>query len=72
MASHNPSQSLWLSADRNGLAAADANVSEDPYVDDAGQDDGETQQQEADEGLRAHTQQHDEGGVHGVIAGVLG
>lgn len=72
MTSHYPSQGFWFTANSDGLAASDADVSEDPQVDAAGQDDGQTQQQEADEGLRTHAEQHDGGGVDGVIAGFLG
>ena len=72
MASHHPSQNLGFGADSGGLAAADADISEDPYVDAAGQDDGQAQQQEADERMGAHTEHHDEGGVDGVVAGFLG
>lgn len=72
MASHQPGQSFRFNADHDGLAAANADVSEDPQVDAAGQQDGQAQQQEADEGLRAHTEQRDAGGVNGVIAGFLG
>lgn len=72
MDSHNPSKGFWFTADHDWLAAANADISEDPQVDAAGQDNSQAQQQEADEGLRTHTEQHDEGGVDGVIAGFLG
>lgn len=68
MASHHASQGFWFTASSDGLAAADAHISEDPQVDAAGQDGGHSQKHEADEGARAH----DEGGVDGVIAGHLG
>lgn len=68
MASHHASQVFWFTTNSDGLAAADADISEDPQVDGAGQDDGHAQQHEADEGARTH----DEGGVDGVIAGYLG
>ncbi len=72
MASHHPSQGFWFTADRDGLAAVNADISEDPQIDAARQDDGQAQQQEADDGLRTVTEQHDEGGVDGVITGFLG
>lgn len=68
MASHHASQGFWFTASGDGLAAADADVFEDPQVEADRQDDSHGQQHEADEGARTH----DEGVVDGVIAGYLG
>lgn len=67
--SHHHCQSLRLRADYDGLAAADAHVSEDPQVDGARQGDSQGQEQEADEALRAEQYV---GGGRGVLRGILG
>lgn len=73
MTSHYPCQGFWLNADCDGLAAADADVSEDPEIDAAEHDDGQAQQQEADVGLGTDAEQHRRvGGVDGVITDFLG
>lgn len=69
MVSDHHCQSLRLWANCNRLAAADANVAKDPKVDAARQSDGQTQEQEADETLRA---QRDVGGKRRVLGGSLG
>lgn len=73
MTSHHPCQGFWFNADCDGLAAADADVSEDPEIDAAEHDDGQAQQQEADVGLGTDAEQHRRvGGVDGVITDFLG
>lgn len=63
-ASHYPLQQLGVLGGDDGLAAADADVSEDPQVDASRQGDGQAQQQEAE--------QHAGRGVKGVLAGRVG
>lgn len=70
--SNHPVQGVCLRADDDGLAAADADVPEDPEVDDTGHDGGEDQQQEADEGLTVNADQHGERRVEGVVSVLLG
>lgn len=60
-------QSFRVDPNGDGLAAADADVPEDPQVDDDRQDHGHGQQQHAEDGLRAGTQKQDQGRLEGVF-----
>lgn len=66
-----PLQQLRLSGDGDG-AAADADVSEDPQVDAARQDDGQAQQQETEQRLKTAAEQHAGRGGREVLAGCVG
>lgn len=61
--SHYPLQKLGVFGGDDGLAAADADVCEDPQVDASRQGDGQAQQQE--------TEQHAGRGVNEVLAGCV-
>lgn len=64
MTSHYPPQKLGVLGGDDGLAAADADVSEDPQVDTPRQGDAQAQQQE--------TEQHAGGGGNEVLASCVG
>lgn len=61
---HYPLQKLGVLGGDDGLAAAEADVSEDPQVDASRQGDGQAQQQEPE--------QHAGRGVNAVLAGCVG
>lgn len=69
--SHHPSQGFRFTVHCNRLATSNADISEDPHIDAARQDDSQTQQHQADQGLRAHAEWNAKGGADGVIAGFL-
>lgn len=70
--SHHPLQKRHVFGDDDGLAAADADVSEDPQVDDARQDDGQAQQQETEQPLWTGAEQHAGSPVNEVLTGCVG
>lgn len=70
--SHDPLQKRHVFGDGDGLAAADADVSEDPQVDAARQDDGQAQQQETEQRLWTGAEQHAGSPVNEVLTGCAG
>lgn len=70
--SHYPLQKCHVFGDDDGLAAADADVSEDPQVDAARQDDGQAQQQETEQRLWTGAEQHAGSPVNEVLTGCVG
>lgn len=67
-----PLQQLQGFGNGDGPAAANADVSEDPQVDAARQDDGQAQQQENEQRLWTGAKQQAGRGGHKVLAGCVG